>query len=314
MQLKTFSASTLTQAMKNALLELGDDALIVSTSFDQELSLAQVTAGVESVSVVAKPARRRKKDFLRDVELCLNYHGVSESFFLQLMNIAKNHLNLGDAVDILSKALESTLAFSSHMPRVLALIGLPGAGKTSTTARLALRLREQKERVTIISIDHLKAGAYEQVVTYSDAIGSNLYLPQTPEELDDIVRSTQGVILIDTPGVNPLCDEDVDFLKLWVGDYPKVWVNPVGQDISEYADFFEELGTKEHLITKTDLSKRLGGVLSFLTTENQSISYWSTDPRIGSSLQDGTPYNLASLMMEKYIHSESKGDKNGSKK
>lgn len=47
--------------MKNALLELGDDALIVSTSFDQELGLAQVTAGVEGVSVVVKPARRRKK-------------------------------------------------------------------------------------------------------------------------------------------------------------------------------------------------------------------------------------------------------------
>ncbi len=316
MQLKTFSAPTLQQALQKAKLDLGEDAMIVATSFDKELGVARVTAGVEQVLWIEKTIKMNKKDLLNDLEACLDFHGVSENLFVQLMTIAGSHLNLPTLNDILSKALETTLSFSksNKIPKVISLVGLPGAGKTSTTARLALYLKNHDQEVTIVSLDHFKAGAYEQIVTYADIIDVNLEIPETPEQLKAIIKNTSGAILIDTPGVNPFSSEDKDFLKSWIGDSSPIWVNPVSTDMDEardYSGFFSSLGVTRQLITKTDLCRKLGSTLSFLIQEDASLTYWSDNPKISSTLQEGTPDNLAALLLQKYMQSNKVEEKNG---
>jgi flagellar biosynthesis GTPase FlhF len=119
-----------------------------------------------------------------------------------------------------------------------------------------------------------------------------------------LVHNTQGYILIDTPGVNPFSDEDQKFLKEWISDYASIWVNPVNTDMNEakeYAQFFYDLGANRQFITKTDLCRKLGSTLSFLIREETSLAYWCNNPKISVSLQEGTPQNLAELMIEKYM-------------
>lgn len=313
MQLKTFSAPSLHQALQKAKLALGENGIIVSTSFDTHLGIARVIAGIEQPLWIENTIKHDKKDLLTDIEGCLDFHNVPEGLLLEIMAIVESNLHLKNATDILGKSLESRLCFhhSTELPQIMSLVGLPGAGKTSTAARLALSLKEQTENVTIVSLDHCKAGAYDQVTTYSEAINVKLELPQSPEELESIVHHTSGRIIIDTPGVNPFDEKDRIFLEKWIPDYHKIWVNPVNtslEDVKDYAKFFHEIGAFQHLITKTDLCKKLGSTVSLLLQDDTKISYWSNDPKINVPLQEGTSYNFAELMMQKYIQSSRNGE------
>ena len=278
-----------------------------------------VTNEVDKFLWIEKTIKINKKDFLNDLEACLDFHEVSENLFVHLMTVVGSCLNLSTLKDILSKALASTLSFpkSNENPKIISLLGLPGSGKTSTAAKLALYLKNHNQDVTIVSLDHFKAGAYEQIATYTNMINVRLEVPQTPEQLSSIIENTQGAILIDTPGVNPFSDEDKDFLKLWIQESEPIWINTLNTSLNEareYSDFFGSFGVSRQLITKIDLCHKLGPVLSFLRQEDAILTYWSDNPKIVSLLQEGTPDNLAELMLNKYIRSTQLEQKNGNEK
>ena len=85
-------------------------------------------------------------------------------------------------------------------------VGPTGVGRTTTLAKLAARYALPGEKVGIITIDHYRIGAVEQMRTYSDITGLPLEVVMTPKELRRAVRSFSGCqrILIDTAGRSTL--------------------------------------------------------------------------------------------------------------
>ena len=109
---------------------------------------------------------------------------------------------------ILQKKLRKRLKTAPEKgASIQVFVGPTGVGKTTTLAKLAARYAlYQGEKVGIITIDHYRIGAVEQMRTYSDITGLPLEAVMTPKELRRAVERFNGCqrILIDTAGRSTL--------------------------------------------------------------------------------------------------------------
>jgi len=65
------------------------------------------------------------------------------------------------------------------LPNVIAMIGVNGSGKTTTTAKLAWRLKQEGQRVTLAACDTFRAAAVEQLKSWADRLDLDLVASHT---------------------------------------------------------------------------------------------------------------------------------------
>lgn len=68
--------------------------------------------------------------------------------------------------------------FDAHSPEVIALIGVNGSGKTTTSAKLAWRFKQEGKGVTLGACDTFRAAANEQIKTWADRLDLDLVASQ----------------------------------------------------------------------------------------------------------------------------------------
>ncbi|MDH3283555.1 MAG: hypothetical protein OEQ13_02350 [Acidobacteriota bacterium] len=88
---------------------------------------------------------------------------------------------------------------------VLALVGAPGVGKTTTVAKLAAReCRSRRRRVVIASADDRRLGGAEQARSFARILELPFRLVHAPGDLDAARAEVGdgGLVLLDTPGVS----------------------------------------------------------------------------------------------------------------
>ncbi len=87
---------------------------------------------------------------------------------------------------------------------VRVLVGAPGAGKTTTLAKLAGRSDEGEREVAFASLDPFRIGAREQLRAYAALLDSPYRELSAPEELAEVARRHPGhAIFVDTAGRSP---------------------------------------------------------------------------------------------------------------
>lgn len=93
-----------------------------------------------------------------------------------------------------------SLARASHM---IAFVGAPGAGKTTSLAKVALNGAVFRgERVGLLSLDTYRVGAIEQIRQYADIAALPLEVAYDSGDVAGALRRLEGcdTILVDTPG------------------------------------------------------------------------------------------------------------------
>lgn len=110
---------------------------------------------------------------------------------------------LSECIERMLPAAEPVAVEADETPKVVALVGPTGVGKTTTIAKLAaqFRLREHKS-VGLITIDTYRIAAVDQLKAYADIMSLPLEVVFTPEELAAAILKLShcDVILIDTSG------------------------------------------------------------------------------------------------------------------
>jgi len=120
-----------------------------------------------------------------------------------------------DAVDYLKGQLKGrwqdidrSLAVAPSPPTVILVAGINGAGKTTSVAKIAKSLRDEGRSVLLAAADTFRAGAVEQLATWSDRLGVDLVRGKTGADPASVVFDAADaamargvdVLLIDTAG------------------------------------------------------------------------------------------------------------------
>ncbi len=313
MRLKTFNAPTMTEAMQMVRDQLGPDAIIVATHEDEATRNVRVTAAVERNDAdFQQDAGDGSPDIADLLSGVLDNHGTPLDLSDQVVSTAVQ-LGISDPTLALAGALDEIFNFSplpakrSGFP--LMFIGPPGAGKTVSIAKLAVRACLAGTAVSLITTDTVRAGAVEQIAIYAGRLGLNVQNASTPREfaeaLDRIGGNTQ--ILVDTMGVNPYSAEDMDRLAGFrdVVRLEAVLVMTAGRDALEAAELsssFLPATPSRLVVTGLDMVRRLGSMLSAAEASSIPFSDVSITPDIASSLCTLNPVSLARLLLAKNRH------------
>jgi flagellar biosynthesis protein FlhF len=271
MRLRDFRAGTVPAALAQARAELGPEALILSTR--------RVADGVE-VTAAFEDETPEPQETARPVgadQSALAWHGVPPAIAARLTG-----RRLADAIADLLRF--GTLPLETHGPPLL-LTGPPGAGKTLTVARLATRLVLGGALPLVITADGRRAGAAEELASYTRLLGVSLVVASHPATLARALQHRQAgaPVLIDTSGVNPFDTAQmasIGGLTEGAGAIP-VMVLPAGHDpleAAEQAGAFAAAGVRHFVPTRLDLARRLGSVVSAAVAGGMMLSEAGTGP------------------------------------
>ena len=121
---------------------------------------------------------------------------------------------------LLREKLARRISFdAAPKQRTQILIGPTGVGKTTTLAKLAARFAlEEQKKVGILTIDHFRIGAVDQLRTYAEIMDLPLEVVYSPRDLMSAMLRLEGCeqILVDTAGRATGNDEQLEELAaIW---------------------------------------------------------------------------------------------------
>jgi flagellar biosynthesis protein FlhF len=329
MRLKTFTAKTMTEAMALVKKAMGEDAVIMMTRQDAASGMVTVTAAVDE-DFLPTPAANQGKDTaapaFASAEACPSFPALSEEDPLDVISDALDwhHVprklaakilrtceldSTACAPEILTAALSSCFTCAPcvlQTGEVMALVGLPGAGKTVTTAKLATRAHLAKTPLHVITTDHSKAGGVEQLEALLRVLGLITHSAHDAISLKTLLNLTkaQGAVLIDTPGINPYdAVERAELHTLLQQDTPPkvVLVLAAGMnadDALEQAMAFQAfLPLAGVMVPKLDLSRRLGAALAVAGHLKLPLLEAGTGAAIADALSPFSPAMLSARLL-----------------
>ncbi len=198
------------------------------------------------------------------------------------------------------------IATVAGRPRVAALVGPTGVGKTTTIAKLAanFRLRERR-RVGLITVDTYRIAAVEQLRTYADIIDLPMQVVSSPTGMREALGRfcDLDVVLIDTAGRSPKDEVKIRELKTFLAEAGADEIHLVlsaaagERALIETAQRFATIGTTALLLTKLDEATGLGGVLPVVRSSGLPLSYLTNGQNVPDDIDAADPRRLARLVL-----------------
>ena len=260
----------------------------------------------------ARITERNVGDMLREVRMALLEADVAlpvvRDFIARVKDRALGQevvgsLNPGQAlVGIVHRELAATMGegiselnLATQPPAVILMAGLQGAGKTTTTAKLAKHLIDKrKKKVLTVSADVYRPAAIEQLKTVTKQAGAE-WFPSTPDQqprqialaaLDHAKRHYFDVLLVDTAGrlaIDEALMAEIRELHAVLNPVETLFVVDAmqGQDAVNTARAFKEaLPLTGVVLTKLDGDARGGAALSVRQITGTPIKYAGVSEKI----------------------------------
>jgi len=185
-----------------------------------------------------------------------------------------------------------TLSLESR-PSVLMLVGLQGSGKTTTAAKLAVRLRKEGRKALLVAADVYRPAAVDQLVQLGDQIGVEVHSRPVGTPALEVARSGLelarqrkiDVVILDTAGRlhvdEPMMDELVRITgKVTPAETLLVVDAMTGQEAVHVAEAFHaRLPLSGLVLTKMDGDARGGAALSIRSATGIPVAFIGTGER-----------------------------------
>ena len=206
--------------------------------------------------------------------------------------------------------VDHTIHYQQGRPTVLMLCGLQGSGKTTSTAKLAKKIKQQGRSVMLVAADLQRPAAIEQL----SVLGRQLDVPvHTPDGVSDpvavcnagVARAKKegiAVVILDTAGRLSIDDELMAELakidRTVAPDQVFLVVDGMtGQDAVASAKAFNDaLELDGVIMTKLDGDARGGAALSVKQVTGVPIKFIGTGEQI-EALEDFHPDRLAGRIL-----------------
>jgi signal recognition particle subunit SRP54 len=178
-------------------------------------------------------------------------------------------------------------------PSVLMMVGLQGSGKTTTAAKLAVRLRKDGRKALLVAADVYRPAAVDQLVQLGDQVGVEVHTRPMGTPALEIARSglevarQRGVdvMILDTAGRLHVDEAMMDELVRMVGSItPSETLLVVdamtGQEAVRVAEAFHaKLPVTGLVLTKMDGDARGGAALSIRAATGLPVAFLGTGER-----------------------------------
>ncbi|RLK63281.1 signal recognition particle protein [Atopobacter sp. AH10] len=203
------------------------------------------------------------------------------------------------------------LNFSTKPPTIVMMVGLQGAGKTTTAGKIAALVNKERHmRPLLIAADVYRPAAVDQLKTIGQQLGFPVYEEGTSAKPVDIVRrglekaamDGRDFVLIDTAGRlhvdQVLMDELKDIKALAQPDDILLTVDAMtGQDAVNVAQAFnDQLGITGLVLTKLDGDTRGGAALSMRSITGQAIKFIGSGEKL-TDLERFHPDRMANRIL-----------------
>ncbi|WP_378955447.1 signal recognition particle protein [Pelosinus sp. sgz500959] len=217
---------------------------------------------------------------------------------------------VNDELTNLMGGTQSRLTVSSRPPTVIMLVGLQGAGKTTTAGKLAHLLKKQSKRPLLVAADIYRPAAIKQL----QVLGGQLDIPVfAMEECKDAVliaqkaieyalSHTRDTVIIDTAGrlhINEELMEELKLIKKIAKPHEILLVVDAmtGQDAVGVAESFnQDLGLDGVILTKLDGDARGGAALSIKAVTGCPIKFAGMGEKL-DALEPFHPDRMASRIL-----------------
>ena len=192
-----------------------------------------------------------------------------------------------DELTELMGSANAPLNLSTKPPAVILMAGLQGSGKTTTAAKLAKILSEQKKKVLLVSADVYRPAAIDQLKTLALSLNIECYNSSDKEKPNNIAIDSMAyakkhyvdVIIFDTAGrlgIDDLMMKEIKQLHKTLAPTETLFVvdSMQGQDAVNTAKAFgDALPLTGIVLTKLDGDSRGGAALSVRHITGQPIKY-----------------------------------------
>ncbi len=212
--------------------------------------------------------------------------------------------------EVVEKMIPSAGAISAGKqgkPKIIALVGPTGVGKTTTIAKLAahFKLRENKS-VGLITIDTYRIAAVDQLRTYASIINVPLRVVLSPDELSQAVKamSDNHLILIDTAGRSQNDEIKLRELKTFLDAAKPSEIHLVLSTTSSQKNLltnikrFSQLNIDRVILTKLDEAVGMGMLLNIMPKLDRAISYITTGQNVPDDIEPSSADKLAKLLVD----------------
>lgn len=344
MKLKSYFSATVEAAVELARKELGEDALLVNarptTPDTRHLGAYEVvfgSTGATPIHLTAASARagaiaretpdrlsedvaQMKREIERLAQSLRGAHSYMSPFAPSAdpsnaecySRLVENELDAPIAQQVAQGVslesffeVDATLGRAGASRAVVALVGPPGAGKTTTLIKLAARFGLTSRKPTqIITTDVFRIAAADQLRSLASILGIGCEVAETPVALAQALEEhrSKDFVLIDTPGLaNGEMEDGADLAHL-IATHPEIDTHLVlsasmkPADMARTIERYAMFQARKLLFTRVDETDRYGALLSESSRRGMPVSFLATGQQIPDDLEPATKARLIEMV------------------
>lgn len=221
----------------------------------------------------------------------------------QLVKIVHDEL-----INLLGKE-QKPLDLSGH-PSLIMMLGLQGSGKTTSSAKLAVKLKKEGKNPLLVACDVYRPAAISQLKTLGAEIGVEVFTLDGSKDVKNIVQSALNyakengfnVLILDTAGRLQI---DTDMMaelliidRMFAPQEKLLVIDAMtGQEAVNVAENFDaQIGLTGLVLTKLDGDSRGGSALSVVYCTGKPVKLTGTGEKL-NALEDFYPERMATRIL-----------------
>jgi flagellar biosynthesis protein FlhF len=319
MHLKRYRMPTVQGALAKVRADLGPHALVLSTRLVPRRGPAgwfgarevEITAAADRPSVSetrlpasTPPARAADHEIVARLVAAGLDTALAQQVFAAVPRSARRAASIPTLRTALARCLESSAAGGDAFAPVEVFVGPPGAGKTTTIAKIAAQERAlHGRRLGLVAADGFRVGAVEQLRLYADIIGTSFRVVRAAAEMEQVFATpSPHPLLVDTAGRSAPDRAARSMVDLLAGHHGVrthlvIPAHARPAELDRLLEGFGQARPDRVAVTRLDECESPIPLFTALRERHLPVSYLGTGQRVPEDLARATPPVLAACML-----------------